>query len=109
MSVQDILLIVLGSSVIGTLISSLFTRKTNKESNDIQLLDRAYKEIERLDEIVRTLRNQLADKDFLLSQSESQRKDLIRQLDNALWELEKAHKEIGRITKEYKKENHNEH
>lgn len=103
MSIQDVLVIILSSTVLGTIISSIFTRKSNKESNDIQLLDRAYKEIERLDDIVRTLREQLSDKDYLLSQSESQRRDLVRQLDDALWKLERAHEEIGRIKNEYKK------
>jgi hypothetical protein len=40
-----------GSNIF-SVISSIFTRKSAKESNDINLLDRAYKEIERLDELV---------------------------------------------------------
>lgn len=52
MDAPTIISLVLGSTVIGALISSLFTRQSAKETHDINLLDRAYKEIERLDGMV---------------------------------------------------------
>lgn len=52
MDVSTVIGLVLSSTVIGALISGAFTRISAKESNNINLLDRAYKEIERLDELV---------------------------------------------------------
>lgn len=69
--------LVLGSTVISGLISSAFTRKSAKESNGIDLLDRAYKEIERLDD-------RLAERD--------------RQLKEAEEELEALKQKLGGIT-----------
>ncbi|GEK89991.1 hypothetical protein SAMN04488100_13132 [Alkalibacterium putridalgicola] len=59
METVELIYLKLGSSVVGAFVSSIFTRKSAKESNDIQLMDHLYVEIERLDTIVVTLREQL--------------------------------------------------
>ena len=53
------LALLIGGGGIGTLISAAFTRMSSKESNEIDLLDRAYEEIRRLDEIIDELKEEL--------------------------------------------------
>lgn len=49
----------IGSGGIGALVSAFFTRKSQKESTEIDLLDRAYKEISRLDKKIDELESEL--------------------------------------------------
>lgn len=49
MGLQDLLIVLLGGGGIGAIIAALMTRQTAKDRNKIDLLDRAFKEIERLD------------------------------------------------------------
>lgn len=109
MEPAELVSLVFGSTVLGAVISSLFTRKTAKESNDIQLLDRAYKEIERLDDrineletVASKLRTKLQDKDYKYRQSESERRRLVKQLDETLWELEETRKKLNRMKEEFR-------
>lgn len=109
MEAGELITLVLGSTVLGAFISSFFTRKSAKESNDIQLLDRAYKEIERLDdriveleEVARSLRSKLDDKDHMYEQSERERRRLVKQLDDTLWELQETRKELNKVKEEIK-------
>ena len=67
MDVSTVIGLVLSSTVIGALISGAFTRTSAKESNDINLLDRAYKEIERLDEQVAERDRIIAEKDVIIA------------------------------------------
>ena len=77
MDVSTVIGLVLSSTVIGALISGVFTRKSAKESNKIDLLDRAYKEIERLDEQVAERDRIIAEKDRIIARLEKERKEII--------------------------------
>lgn len=90
----QIVAIFLGSGVIGTVISVWFTRKTAKEKNAFEMIDRLYKEIERLDAIVKTLR---ASNELL----EGDNRDLRNQLDEAERQLADARNELDQIKKEH--------
>ena len=67
MDVSTVIGLVLSSTVIGALISGAFTRTSEKENNNINLLDRAYKEIERLDEQVAERDRIIAEKDVIIA------------------------------------------
>ena len=49
MGLQELLTVLIGCGGIGAIIAALMTRQTAKDQNKIDLLDRAYKEIERLE------------------------------------------------------------
>ena len=49
MGLQELLTVLIGSGGIGAIIAALMTRQTAKDKNKIDLLDRAFKEIERLE------------------------------------------------------------
>lgn len=49
MSLQELLTVLIGGGGIGAIIAALMTRQTAKDQNKIDLLDRAFKEIERLE------------------------------------------------------------
>jgi predicted RNase H-like nuclease (RuvC/YqgF family) len=49
MGVQELLTILIGGGGIGAIIAAVMTRQTAKDQNRIDLLDRAYKEIQRLE------------------------------------------------------------
>lgn len=62
MELNELLTILIGGGGIGAIIAALMSRQTAKDQNKIDLLDRAYKEIERLeakiDELEAELRNE---------------------------------------------------
>lgn len=110
MNIQEVTVLLLGSTVVGTLISSFFTHKSNKESNDIQLLDRAYKEIERLDEriieledVATYLKDRIINKDKEIDKIAKENKLLLLQLEETLWELEMSKKELYKLRTHFKK------
>ncbi|MDN6292620.1 MAG: hypothetical protein L0J35_06055 [Tetragenococcus halophilus] len=84
----------LGSGVIGTIISVWFTRKTAKEKNAFEMIDRLYKEIERLDSIIKILRKQL-------EESETENRELRKQLDEAERQLADARNELDQIKRQH--------
>lgn len=49
MTFEQLLILLIGGGGAAGLLSAFFTRKSGKEKTDIDLLDRAYKEIERID------------------------------------------------------------
>lgn len=49
MEVNELLTILIGGGGVGAIIAALMTRQTAKDQNKIDLLDRAFKEIERLE------------------------------------------------------------
>lgn len=59
MNLTAILALLIGGGGIGSLVSAFLTRKTEKDKIEISLLDRAYEEINRLNEVTADLRNQL--------------------------------------------------
>lgn len=62
MGLQELLTVLIGGGGVGAIIAAIMTRQTDKDKNKIDLLDRAYKEIERLeikiDELEEELRNE---------------------------------------------------
>lgn len=88
--IYQILLAAFGSGILGTGLSIYFTRRTSKEENEFKMVDRLYKEIERLDAIVKTLR---ASNELL----EGDNRDLRNQLDEAERQLADARNELDRI------------
>ena len=59
MGLQELLTVLIGGGGIGAIIAALMTRQTAKDKNKIDLLDRAYKEIERLEGKIDELENEL--------------------------------------------------
>lgn len=49
MEVNELLTILIGGGGVGAIIAAVMTRETEKDKNKIDLLDRAFKEIERLE------------------------------------------------------------
>lgn len=49
MGLQELLIVLIGGGGIGAIIAAIMTRQTAKDKNKIDLLDRAFKEIERLE------------------------------------------------------------
>lgn len=49
MELNELLTILIGGGSVGAIIASVMTRQTAKDQNKIDLLDRAFKEIERLE------------------------------------------------------------
>ena len=49
MGLQELLTVLIGGGGIGAIIAAIMTRQTAKDQNKIDLLDRAFKEIERLE------------------------------------------------------------
>ena len=49
MGLQELLIVLIGGGGIGAIIAAIMTRQTAKDQNKIDLLDRAYKEMERLE------------------------------------------------------------
>ncbi len=49
MSLEAVLALLIGGGGLGAFITAWLTRLSDKDAHELQLLDRAYKEIERLD------------------------------------------------------------
>ncbi|MER2234535.1 MAG: hypothetical protein ABS885_05830 [Leuconostoc mesenteroides] len=49
MELNELLTILIGGGGVGAIIAAVMTRQTDKDKNKIDLLDRAFKEIERLE------------------------------------------------------------
>lgn len=49
MTFEQLVILLVGGGGAAGLLSAFFTRKSSKDKSDIDLLDRAYKEIERID------------------------------------------------------------
>ena len=59
MGLQDLLTVLIGSGGIGAIIAALMTRQTAKDKNKIDLLDRALKEIVRLEAKIKEAEEEL--------------------------------------------------
>lgn len=66
MTVVDLLVLLVGGGGVGALLSAYLTRKSAKDNTEIQLLDRAYAEIKRLDEKIKELEAENNGKDNLI-------------------------------------------
>ena len=78
MGLNELLTILIGGGGIGAIIAALMTRQTAKDQNKIDLLDRAYKEIERLEAKIDELEEEL--------RSERNMNDELRKVLNELKE-----------------------
>ncbi len=56
---SQVLVILIGGGGVGAILSVIFQHINNKKTTDIQLLDRAYREIERLDDQIDELEAEL--------------------------------------------------
>lgn len=70
MDVGTVIGLVLSSTVIEGLLSGYLSMQSDKETNDINLLDRAYKEIERLDGQVLEKDNIIVEKNKIIARLE---------------------------------------
>lgn len=93
MNWETILALLIGGTGIGGWISSILTRKSQKENNEVDLLDRAYTEINRLDDIIKELKEEL----------KSERGDK-RELKRIIKKLETKVKELLSEIDEYEKQ-----
>lgn len=59
MELNELLTILIGGGGVGAIIAAVMTRQTAKDQNKIDLLDRAYKEIERLESKIDELEAEL--------------------------------------------------
>lgn len=59
MGIKEVLILLIGGGGIGSMVSAFLTRKTDKDKIEISLLDRAYEEIDRLNNVAEDLRRQL--------------------------------------------------
>lgn len=63
MDFNTLLALLIGGGGVGAIVSALFTRQTSKETHRIDLLDKAYIEIARLDEKITELESKLDEKE----------------------------------------------
>ena len=59
MELNELLTVLIGGGGVGAIIAAIMTRQTAKDQNKIDLLDRAYKEIERLEAKIDELEEEL--------------------------------------------------
>lgn len=78
MELNELLTVLIGGGGIGAIIAAIMTRQTAKDQNKIDLLDRAYKEIERLEAKIDELEEEL--------RSERSMNDELRKVLNELKE-----------------------
>lgn len=92
MTAETILALIIGGGGIGAIVSALLTRKSAKEGTDLQLLDRAYKEIERLDEKIAELEQKLDKKE----NENRELRELVRELRRGMDRLKDEVNELKR-------------
>lgn len=63
MGLSELLTILLGGSGIGAIIAAVMTRQTAKDQNRLDLLDRTYREIERLEAKIKRLEAELEEEE----------------------------------------------
>lgn len=90
MTLGTILALVIGGGGIGSIVSAFLTRKSAREGTDLQLLDRAYKEIERLDDKIAELEKKLDDK----TSENMELRELVRELRQGMDRLKDEVKEL---------------
>lgn len=92
MSLSELLYALIGGSGIGAIIAAIFSRKTAKEKHKIDLLDRAFKEIERLEKNNRDLKAEIDLIESELNDSKREKyelKRIIRENDSLIESLKK--------------------
>jgi len=94
MGVQELLAVLIGGGGIGAIIAAIMTRQTAKDQNKIDLLDRAYKEIERLEAKIAEAEEEL-----------EQEQEVNDELRKVLFELKEQVSVLRIELKQLKKEN----
>lgn len=75
--------ILIGGGGAGTILSAYFTHKSNNQTHELNLLDRAREEIERLDNKIKELEKEIDEKD----EENNTLKGIIQDLRNQMNEL----------------------
>ena len=88
MEVNELLTILIGGGGIGAIIAAIMTRQTAKDKNKIDLLDRAYKEIERLEAKIDELEEELEKEQNMNDELRKVLLDLKEQVSNLRLELQ---------------------
>lgn len=88
MGLQELLTVLIGGGGIGAIIAALMTRQTAKDQNKIDLLDRAYKEIERLEAKIDELETELKNERQLNDELRKVLFELKEQVSNLRIELQ---------------------
>lgn len=88
MGLQELLTVLIGGGGIGAIIAALMTRQTAKDQNKIDLLDRAYKEIERLEVKIDELETELKNERQLNNELRKVLFELKEQVSNLRIELQ---------------------
>ena len=88
MGLQELLTVLIGGGGIGAIIAALMTRQTAKDQNKIDLLDRAYKEIERLEAKIDELEEELRSERSMNDELRKVLNELKEQVSNLRIELQ---------------------
>ena len=88
MGLQELLTVLIGGGSVGAIIAAIMTRQTAKDQNKIDLLDRAYKEIERLEAKIDELENELKNERQLNDELRKVLFELKEQVSNLRIELQ---------------------
>lgn len=63
MDISELLAVLIGGGSVGAIIAAYMTRQTEKDQNKMDLLDRTYKEIERLEAKLREAEAEMEEKE----------------------------------------------
>lgn len=87
MSFDDLLTVLIGGGGVGAIIAAIMTRQTAKDQNKIDLLDRAFKEIERLEAKLKEAEDELDKEQNMNYELRKVLADLKEQVNNLRIEL----------------------
>lgn len=87
MEVNELLTILIGGGGVGAIIAAVMTRQTAKDQNKIDLLDRAFKEIERLEAKLKEAEDELDKEQSMNYELRKVLADLKEQVNNLRIEL----------------------
>lgn len=87
MELNEILTVLIGGGGIGAIIAAIMTRQTAKDKNKIDLLDRAFKEIERLEAKLKEAEDELDREQNMNYELRKVLADLKEQVNNLRIEL----------------------
>ena len=87
MEVNELLTILIGGGGVGAIIAAVMTRQTAKDQNKINLLDRAFKEIERLEAKLKEAEDELDKEQNMNYELRKVLADLKEQVNNLRIEL----------------------
>lgn len=88
MGLNELLTVLVGGGSVGAIIAAIMTRQTAKDQNKIDLLDRAYKEIERLEAKIDELEEELRSERSMNDELQKVLFELKEQVSNLRIELQ---------------------